>query len=753
MDEWKGWEYGILDIIKTHGLQSFLASIMNLATEATNCMGDFLIKKILLDRDMRYDDKLLALLLQSGCQPSAATLADVKSCRDPDKIVLLVPFLERDDIYGYAARAVQLGNAVLLEVILRDNPRMELFFTPDRLRLIQLPNSMTFLLMDSLRSGSRNATEIASRGINREIPHFLLQAIQFQDEVTVDYLLWNGANPNLRGDIEMWPNITSSSVTPLFQAIITGNENIIKRLLHSGANPNISSTLALPKPYVPWPLSLPTTILEWVGWDLAAIDFALLSGSNIKILEALHNSGAEFEQEEGVTWFMALTRTRALGPEFRFVAESLYSKRKETMPRRRRQNRKNSSPHRNLAIEVRHGLNGTSYLFALKNSTTSNIFSKFPDIVTIILRAIQRIDQWSNWVYILEHVVEIDKDNGNMILQDVFTKLGPVLPWVDPFYPQAPLAAVVLAEEAKSYRLKIPMQLRATFLQNAIRAAWDGALDSHKLHELLIYILDRSDAYPETYEEKQAIGGRTLISEISMTLKARNLSITILLNPKPGTNSSFIIKPNSFHILQYFLYLGLLREETANAHGERTLLFQIVLSRTPHDNLTIEAAEKLIAAGASASGSFNDSSSLLIHAVAGHNTRLVRMMLDSKATKVLEEYGMVPLPGGHFSGCYTALQLAVYLGDIAMVNLLLEYGADPNSPPYLPGALGGTALEIAIQMSSSNIAEVLKKRGAYLTPTIELGGLTPKTVTNFDISKSGATTPIFGSIASDPFAI
>ncbi len=96
----------------------------------------------------------------------------------------------------------------------------------------------------------------------------------------------------------------------------------------------------------------------------------------------------------------------------------------------------------------------------------------------------------------------------------------------------------------------------------------------------------------------------------------------------------------------------------------------------------------------------------LVWAIAAGQTTMVKWLLDRKAA-----VAAVPNPMGH--GAVSPLSAAVHRGDRAVVELLLDRGADPNTP-------GEDALEVAVNADRTDIVKLLLEHKALANPP--LGG-------------------------------
>lgn len=99
-------------------------------------------------------------------------------------------------------------------------------------------------------------------------------------------------------------------------------------------------------------------------------------------------------------------------------------------------------------------------------------------------------------------------------------------------------------------------------------------------------------------------------------------------------------------------------------------------------------------------GSFRDPDQTpLVGAVGSGHREIVDLLLKNGAGKRL-------IPGKTYTSLSVALGRAASIGDVAVVRMLLDLGADPNAPIWLP------AMNWAVQAGHIEIAKLLLERGA-----------------------------------------
>ncbi|KAK6335791.1 hypothetical protein TWF730_003168 [Orbilia blumenaviensis] len=363
------WETAILRLLKVHKLNSLLSSIIQLHTNESDALGDYLIRAVCYRYQSGYSDGDLGLLLRCGCIPSKETILRAYKCRDVFKIQYLLlystisvwdsqdPFqIDKAAIKGYSAFLEAVALSVQsqggIDGPLKANRFLELRNSVHRhlgrsmvLRYPTLGPSRWFGMpphdpptAEFLQNAIFNKHDCII-GIMSEVKSlikgndgYLLYAIAKKDELTVRWLLDAGADPNVLSFFlgsSGLPDNRRYSITPLATAMRIGLTDIIERLLQAGADPNLPVNLLLYRDAI----CKNGRIFEFGDRgcihslldhrdNISPLELAIIEKCGRDILELLWVAGARFCSPK-VGWMLLLVYTSIRSPEFNFVAYAL----------------------------------------------------------------------------------------------------------------------------------------------------------------------------------------------------------------------------------------------------------------------------------------------------------------------------------------------------------------------------------------------------------------------------------------------
>ncbi|KAF3187648.1 hypothetical protein TWF788_001868 [Orbilia oligospora] len=243
------WEPTVLKLLKTHKLDSLLTCIINLGTEGSVKLGNYLVDAVCYEYQENYDSGDLHLLLHCGCKPAAEALESAYLCADVQKIQYLRHFWDTPSLemprqcrialqheFTAILEAVALSagiaehtallqiwelsrwrkfppsaartfltfneqDTVNLEFELLTKPCQELVASSSLIRILKLEGanldlSRISLFMQVINDGHWRVGRFLSMRMGFRNPSYLLYVISMGDDATTQWLLKAGADPS-----------------------------------------------------------------------------------------------------------------------------------------------------------------------------------------------------------------------------------------------------------------------------------------------------------------------------------------------------------------------------------------------------------------------------------------------------------------------------------------------------------------------------------------------------------------------------